>query len=214
MAATAHIGGQRAAIYAALQRRNRIVAVLRVAVPLGGLALFSLLSVQIVEANLANDFSIASMSITNDRLNVGAPTYSGQLSDGSSFSVTSERAEAALGQPNIIELSGTRALLNRANGEIITALAAEAELDAEAQTVTVPGVTDIARQDGLTANVNGLHIDVVKQVVTADGPASLRTAEGQTLEAKSMRFDVAAKRWTFEGVVMTLPSTPGEEGAP
>jgi hypothetical protein len=210
MAIAAHTGNARAAIYAGLQRRNRVVAVLRIAVPVAGAVLFGVLGAQLVTANLSHDFTIGRVSVAENRLNVAAPSYAGRLSDGSTFAVSAETAEAALDASNIIDLTGAQVLLNRPDGTEVTARAGAAELDTEAQAVVIPGVTDIAEKKGTTAKVTGLRVEVVSQMVTA-GPVTVRLADGPTLDAATMRYDVAAKLWHFEKVTLMLPSTPGEE---
>ena len=53
----------RAGLYKRLLRRNRVVGVLRVLVPVLGVAVLSLLVIQIVIANAARDFGVSGIRI-------------------------------------------------------------------------------------------------------------------------------------------------------
>lgn len=214
MAVYAHSAPERVAVYAALRRRNRLVGVLRFLVPIGTTALFGILAVQLVEANMGQDFTVGRVSIEQNRLSVEAPSYAGRLEDGSTFSMTSARAEAGLGMPNIIDLTDAQVTLERPDGRVVTATAATAELDTEAQVILVPGRTDITESQGANGEVNGLRIDVVGQLITAEGPLGMRLPDGSILSAANLRYDFASKLWHFEQVSMELPSTPGEETIP
>ena len=90
IAARTETAEQRAAIYAALIRRNRLVGLLRIGLPvIGGIVLAGLL-VQLFIGSLIPDFGFANITIDRDNLVVETPAYSGVGADGTVY--TSARA--------------------------------------------------------------------------------------------------------------------------
>ena len=98
MATAADTGTGRAAVYATLRRRNRVIGLLRILIPLAGAGVLAVLGVQLVIANLAHDFTIGNITISSSRVTVDAPTYAGRLSDGGIFTITGSKATAAIGR--------------------------------------------------------------------------------------------------------------------
>ena len=74
---------RRAAILDQLAWRNRIVALLRIAVPAIGLLAFLALIGQIVVAGMMSKYGIAGIRIDRGNLVVESPRYSGAGADGS-----------------------------------------------------------------------------------------------------------------------------------
>jgi hypothetical protein len=210
MTADAHIPANRAAVYQALRRRNRIVLLLRVLVPLAGAVLLGLLGVQLIITNLSKDFSIGRVSIERNRLSVDAPSYAGQLADGSFYRVGADRAEASLADASLIDLTAAGVSLTRPNGVELRASAPVAQLDTDEQAVDVPGLTSVSDSTGGTGTLSGLHLDFSGQTFTASGPVHFAFGTGETLTAANMRYDAAAHRWQFARVTLTLTGTSGE----
>jgi hypothetical protein len=210
MTADAQIAADRAAVYQGLRRRNRIVLLLRVLVPLVCAGVLGILGVQLVISNLSKDFSIGRVSISRDRLLVEAPTYAGQLSDGSFYQVAADKAAAALADASLINLTNAAVSLMRPNGVELKAAAPEAQLDTDRQTVDASGVTEVSDSTGGTGTLSGLHLDFPAQSFTASGPVHFAFGTGETLDAAGMQYDAAAHLWHFDRVTLTLTGTPGE----
>src|SRR5690606_41953551 len=77
IAARTETAAQRSAIYQSLVRRNRLVAILRIGLPiLGGVVVAGLL-LRLYSVSLVPDFRFANISIHRHTLVVDAPAYSG-----------------------------------------------------------------------------------------------------------------------------------------
>jgi hypothetical protein len=210
MSADAETAADRAAIYQGLRRRNRIVLVLRVLVPVAGALVFAVLGVQLLLTNLTKDFSIGQVSIARDRLQVEAPTYAGQLADGSFYRVGADRAEASLTNASVIGLTNATVSLTQPDGLELEASAPAAKLDTDAQAVDIPGPTSVSDSTGGSGSLSGLHLEFSGQTISASGPVHFAFGSGETLEAADMRYDADAHLWHFSQVTITLTGTSGE----
>jgi hypothetical protein len=197
-------------IYDRLGRRNRIVAILRLGVPLlGGIVLAGLL-VQIYVSSFTGRFNIEQISVTPDAVVIEAPEYVGTLSDGSSYRVWAETARARVEQSNLVDLSNAILVLNRIDGVQLTMEAEEAQLDTAAQLTMVPGEADVADSTGTTGTLNDSVFDWGEQLLTSRGAVAIDYADGSTIRADGLVYDASTIIWTFLGSTVTLPSTPGE----
>lgn len=207
--ALADIAG-REAIYKRLRRRNRVVAVLRLAVPvLGAITLVALLA-QIYLSSLGSRYGIGQISVTPDAILVEAPEYAGVLEDGSQYRVWADAARAATSNTDLIGLGNAGVVLNRADGVQMQASAASAELDALRQQVIVPGTAEIADSLGTQGTLSQSVFDWQTQTLTSSGPVIIDYADGTAIRADGLVYDADAKIWTFTRAIVTLPATPGE----
>ncbi|MFY8031936.1 MAG: hypothetical protein ACOVO5_08895, partial [Devosia sp.] len=90
MLASAQNAEERTAIYEALVRRNRLVRILRVGLPLLGAIVLLGLLVQLVVGSLLDEFNISGISIDRDNLVVETPSYSSMTADGTQYAVASQ----------------------------------------------------------------------------------------------------------------------------
>jgi hypothetical protein len=197
-------------MYDRLGRRNRIVAILRLGVPLLGSIVLAGLLVQIYVSSFTGRFNIEQISVTPDAVVIEAPEYVGTLSDGSSYRVWAETARARVEQSNLVDLSNAILVLNRIDGVQLTMEAEEAQLDTAAQLTMVPGEADVADSTGTTGTLNDSVFDWGEQLLTSRGAVAIDYADGSTIRADGLVYDASTIIWTFLGSTVTLPSTPGE----
>ncbi len=197
-------------MYDRLGRRNRIVAILRLGVPLLGSIVLAGLLVQIYVSSFTGRFNIEQISVTPDAIVIEAPEYVGTLSDGSSYRVWAETARARVEQSNLVDLSNAILVLNRIDGVQLTMEAEEAQLDTAAQLTMVPGEADVADSTGTTGTLNDSVFDWGEQLLTSRGAVAIDYADGSTIRADGLVYDASTIIWTFLGSTVTLPSTPGE----
>lgn len=200
-------------LYRRLARRNRRVRGLRVLVPLGGALVLAVLGAQIYLASFTGRFGIENISISPEAVTVDAPEYAGVLEDGSAYRVLAETARAATQRPDLIALSRAQVVLNRIDGVQMQADATQAKLDTVGQLVLVEGVAEIADSTGTTGSLRNSTFDWAAQRLTTEGPVAIDYADGTTLRAEGLVYDAQAKVWTFTRSVVTLPTTPGEDGS-
>ena len=197
--------------YRRLLRRNRVVAVLRFAVPAAGLVLFVALIVQITISSFAGRYGIGKIEVTPDRIRVETPEYAGTLSDGSTYRVWAEEASAAIANTDLITMTNVRVMLQRTDGVWRQALAEDAVLDTLTQQVRVPHGTEISESSGISGRLTDSVFDWASQTLTARGPVTINYSDGATVRAEGLVHQADLNRWTFSKAVVTLPETPGEE---
>jgi lipopolysaccharide export system protein LptC len=206
-AADAH----RLAIYRRLERRNRLVAILRIGVPaLGALTLVALLG-QIYVSSLGSRFGISQISVTRESVSVDTPEYAGLLEDGSAYKVWAQSAAAAIDATDIIELTDAALTIDRPTGINMRADAAAARLDTTNQLVFIDGSARVEDSTGTSGVFRKSVFDWAAQTLTADGPVDIDYADGTTLKAEGMVYDAKALVWTFTRATVTLPDTPSAD---
>jgi len=196
--------------YRKLVRRNRMVGVLRLAVPVVGAFVLVALLVQIALSSLGARYSIGRIEVSPDRIKVEAPEYAGTMSDGSTYRVWAEEAAAAVENTNLIALNNARVVLERLDGLRREASAAIGMLDTVTQEVRVEGATDISDSSGTSGRLYDSVFDWATQTLTARGRVAIDYADGATVRAEGMVHEAELSRWTFTKATVTLPSTPGE----
>lgn len=201
---------QRDRIFATLRVRNRLVGVLRFAVPTFGGVVFGGLMLQLFFASLGEDFGFSNVSIDRNNLVVDTPSYASMGADGSSYQVQAESARSALDRTDIIHLTKAKLTISRPGGAVITASAEEALLDTSGQTVRVAGVTRIADSKGTKGTLVGMSANFATETAVGDGAVDITFSNGATLTAASMSYDGTTSTWKFSRATLTLQSTPGE----
>lgn len=198
-------------VHRRLARRNGIVRVLRLAVPVVGALVLVALLAQIIISSLGSRFSVGNISISPEAVTIEAPDYAGILQDGSAYRVSASSARAATTQTDLIDLSEAKLVIDRIDGVQLSADAAMARLDTTNQTTSVAGVADIADSTGTTGTLTNSVFDFRAQVLTTEGAVSIDYADGTTVRAGGLVYDAARQIWTFTRSVVTLPSTPGAD---
>lgn len=209
MRAEAMDADRRAEVYRALERRNRRVGLLRLAVPVAGGAVFAVLLVQIVLSGLADRFSIGSLAVTPDSIGIAAPEYAGVLDDGARYRVWARAATQRLDTPHLLDLEDAALRLERPNGIATDLNAAAARLETESELVLIEGTTHVEDSTGTVATLMRSRFDWAAQTLASDGPVVIDYADGTRLEADALAYDAKGAIWTFSRVKVTLPDTPG-----
>lgn len=204
---------QRSRIFAGLAVRNRVIGVLRFAVPAAGIVIFFGLVLQLFLASLGDEFGFSNISVDRNNLIVDTPSYSSMGADGSSYQVQAASAKSALDRTDIIDLSMAVLTIKKTKGATITASADAARLETTSQLVTVDGATRIADSEGMEGTIVGIFADMAAETMVGKGDVDLTFANGATLKAGSMSYDGAVSTWRFARATLTLPSTPGEDEA-
>ena len=201
----------RLAIYRRLTTRNRVVAVLRIGVPiLGALVLIGLVG-QIYLSSLGSRFGVGRIAVTQDRVIVDAPEYEGILDDGSHYRIVAAAAAAELEATDILDLTDVALTVTRPTGVATTLSAGQAQLDTTNELVTIPGTTQVLDSTGTTGRFDNSVFDWAAQTLTSQGHVVVDYADGTHLEAEGLVYDSIAMVWTFTRATVTLPSTPGAE---
>lgn len=199
---------QRAAILGGLLWRNRLVGVLRVAVPAVGVAAFLVLMGQMWLTSIARQYGVSGIRIDRGQLVVETPQYSETGEDGSRYLVTAEAARTPLDNPNSIAMTSPDLLFERPGKAPFHAVADNATVDTSTHLVTIPGITRVRSADGLFGTLADVESDMKGQVTVAKGPVDLTFPDGTHLVAANMHFDGGSDTWSFDRATLYVPNLP------
>ena len=200
---------QRLAIYRGLEARNRIVAILRIAIPALGVVALSALLLQIYLSSRATRFGISQITVSSDSVTVETPEYSGLLDDGTAYRVSAISARAAVDATDRIGLSDATLTMLKPDGVTMLVETPAAVLDTTGQVVEIAGEAEIGNSLGTTGILRNSIFDYRAQLLTGNGPVSIDYEDGTELEAEGVTYDAATLVWTFTRATVTLPDTPG-----
>lgn len=201
----------RLVIYRSLERRNRVVGLLRWLVPATGVAVLALLVAQIMVSSQLGQFSLENIRVAPDSVTIEAPEYAGILDDGSLYRVWAKSAATRTAEPDLIELEDAALVIERPTGVTMDITAPESQLDTARELVVVDGITNVVDSTGTSGILHRSVFDWMGQVLVSDGPVSIDYADGTQLEAAGMTFDTNTAIWTFSRVKVVLPDTPGAQ---
>jgi hypothetical protein len=211
--ARAETAEQRLATYRGLVFRNRLINVLRIALPVLGLIAFGYFAIHILLASL-NGFTIGKIHFSGATVIVDTPSYSGVMQDGNLYKVSAEAADSAVTNLEVINLKNAELTLKKPSGSALTATAAAGAFDTEDQVLSVPGSAVVHNSAGDTGTLNDVVFNLPDQTLKALGPISIIMADGTKIEAAGLDYDAKTSVWTFGRSTVTLPRTPGSASGP
>lgn len=198
-------------LYHKLERHNKIVGFLRLAVPVFGILLAAGLIIEIVLSNWADDFALKSIRFDHNQVIVDAPRYSGAMSNGTNYEIVAKSARAQINATNIINLeTATITIREKANYEMV-ANAPEAQLRLNEQKVIINSLMHTSDSNGVRGQLTNSVIDWSTQTLTTSGPVRLEFRDGAILAAQSLVYSAKTGEWDFTGVRYTLPADNGSQ---
>jgi lipopolysaccharide export system protein LptC len=200
---------QRFAVYRRLEARNRIVAILRVGVPVLGAVALSALLLQIYASSQTSRFGISNVVVSPDSVTVETPEYSGLLDDGSAYRVSASSARADVEATERIGLMDAALTMVKPDGVTILVETPAAVLDTSGQIVEIEGEARVSNSEGTSGVLLDTVFDYAAQRLVGNGPVSVDYADGTQIEAEGLTYDAVALVWTFTRATVTLPDTPG-----
>jgi lipopolysaccharide export system protein LptC len=202
---------QRRRVFQRLSLRNRFVTVLRLALPLLGALVLALLCAQIYITSLTRQYGVSRISIDRDSIAVDTPKYAGVMADGSSYSMTSASAKAALNAMDVIDLSDAKVNFSKADGTQMNAVAAAASMQTTDQLVFIPGLANVSDSTGTRGTLNASVVNWPHQTLHSTGKVHFDYADGTVIDAEGLDYDAKARTWTFHQATVVLAKTPGEQ---
>lgn len=190
-------------LYDRLMRRNKIVGLLRIAVPLMGVVLFGYLAAQIIVANLARDFGADGIRIERETVIIDKPTYAGVMTNGTRYQVVADSAEKQIVGEDVLDLSNVRLQLLRQDGYELIATAEHALYDLTASTVAIPGLMVVDDSNQTHALLRDNNIDWTTQTLVSRGDVDVHYPDGTRIEAIGLNYDGASNEWVFGPTVLT-----------
>ncbi len=207
MAVTADRFDRRALIYGKLDRRNRIIGLLRWAVPIAGLALAAGLIFEIVIANLGSNYTIEGLTIEDGRVVIADPRYGGQFGDNNSYEVAAAEARVAMDNPELIELQSATITTVGQNDSRMEGVAPFAIIDVRAQTVTIDGELTTLDSSGVRAELYSTQIDWQNQSMVSQGPVRIDFPDGGQILSERLTYSAEDEVWRFASAQFDRPAT-------
>ena len=199
---------QRAAILGGLLWRNRIVGVLRVAVPAIGVAAFLVLMGQMWLTSIARQYGVSGIRIDRGQLVVETPQYSEIGGDGTQYFVAARDARTPLTSPGEIEMADPKFTYVRPGRSPFHATSLTGSVNTETHLVSAPGRVVVTTDEGLTGTMYDLHADMRAQVTTAKGPVDITMPDGSHLTADDLHYQGSTNVWTFHNATLEVPDLP------
>lgn len=193
----------RGRLFRRLNRRNRLVALLRIIVPICGLVLCAVLVGYVYLANVVQDFGAKGIAIDRDKLVIATPRYEGVTSDGTRYLVTAESASSKLSDPELLSLGKAILDMTRSDGYSMHATTDLARYDLGNQTVDIPGEMVVTDAHGMTAYLSGSRLDWSTQTLTSENDVRVEYADGTTILAKSLFYYGETNEWVFDKAVVS-----------
>lgn len=196
-------------LYAALTRRNRLVGVLRIALPVAGVIVLLVVLGGIALDNLREQFGFASIRIDRDNLVVDAPRLTAVGDDGTLYAASARMAKMRLGSTDLIDMTDAVLNMTSTKGVTFTAETPSAALQTVQQTLTAPGTVRVKSSDGLRGTVEDFFGDMLNYTMVAHGAVDLTFPDGMQVQSEGMTYDGNTKVWTFNRATVTVQETPG-----
>lgn len=197
---------------------SRIVAVLKVALPLIALGMLSALFLIQTDDRLGGElvFSRADLAALGSGLRVTDATFSGTTASQDRFQFVAATVVPDAAPPTraeIRELSGT---IDLTDGRSVTVVASRGDLEIATQRLQLTGAIDIESSDGYRMRTETMHIDLRAGTLDAGEPVRTEGPRGR-IESTTLRITPAAsdgdaRRFLFGNGVRVLydPPTPAD----
>lgn len=200
----------REALYARLTRRNRLVGLLRWAVPAAGVLVFVGLLAMIVIDNIGQRFGYSNIRIDRDNLVVETPRLTSTGDDGTLYALSARAAKVTPMQTDLIDMEDPVFTMTPPTGAAMQAEAAAAQFQTNDQLLNVPGVAHITSSEGLDGTLEAVFADLMNWTMVASGAVDITLAGGSNIISDGMTYDRGTGIYTFKNARVTLVSTPGE----
>ncbi len=193
---------------------SRLVAVLKVALPLVALGMLSALFLVQNDDGLSGDlvFSRADLAALGSGLRISDATLSGRTSRDDAFRFVAASVVPDTAPPTraeIAELSGT---IDLVDGPSVSVTAERGDMDIAEQRLRLAGAIDIETSDGYRMRTEAMDIDLragtlhATEAVLAEGP--LGQISSQTLEIMPAASTGDARRFLFGNGVRVVYDPP------
>lgn len=192
---------------------SRLVAVLKVALPLVALGLLSALFLAPGGDRPGGDlvFSQRDLAALGSGLRISDAIFSGETSGNDAFRFTAVSVVPDAAPPTHAEISELSGRIDLTDGPSVSVTAATGSLDLENQRLQLDGAIDIETSNGWQMETEAMAIDLragtlKAEPVLAQGP--LGRIESQSLSIEPAASDGDARRFLFENSVRVLYLPP------
>ena len=172
-----------------VRRYSRLVSWMKVALPLGAVALLAALYLGARDGGDVSDvFTAEELARLGAGMRLENPRFAGVTDAGEPFTVRADWAVPDGAMPRVIDLERPRAEIGLKDGRTVTVVAAEGRLNRRRETATLTGGVTLETSDGYRIETARVRVDFAEKTARAPGAV---TAEGPrgSIEAGSMRAE-------------------------
>ncbi|MEO6247962.1 MAG: LPS export ABC transporter periplasmic protein LptC [Sphingomicrobium sp.] len=178
---------------------DRLIRVLKLGLPIFGLALMILLALapfgKKSEISFLLDKNKADKA--SERMRVESARYSGSDNKGQPFEINADRAVQHSSAARIVDIEGMRARVGLDQGPVSIA-ATHGRYDLDAQKVGVPGGVQVRDDKGYHLDTSGVTVDLKRKQLESGGPVS-GTMKLGAFSADHLSADLGSRTVTLNG---------------
>lgn len=203
----------RARTVAAARRHSRRVRVLRVVLPLCGIATASLyfLSTQTQLSVGDHQFSVGEIALNRDTLRMVNAKLEGADGDDGAYHITADYAEQDLADPSDVHLTGIEARIDDTNDGWSHMTAPKGTFDTKDERLTLFDGIDVKSSSGMTGRLIAATVDMKAQRVHSEQPVSFLFLNGK-VDARSMEIAMDERVIVFtDDVRVEIRKRPEDE---
>jgi len=172
-----------------VRRYSRLVALMKVALPLGALALVAAIFLSARDrGELTDIFTAEELAQLGAGLRLDNPRFAGVTPKGESYVVRADWALPDSAMPRLIALERPRGEIELEDGRTVAVAAAEGELDRRRKSATLDGGVTVETSDGYRVETGRVELDFEARSARAPGSVSLDGPRG-SIEAGAMRAE-------------------------
>lgn len=169
-----------------VRRYSRLVALMKVALPLGAVALVAVIFLSARNrGDLTEIFSPEELAQLGAGLRLDNPRFAGVTERGEPFVVRADWALPDRAMPREIELQRPRGEIELSDGRTVSVEAANGHLDRKRQTARLDGGVTVEASDGYRLETGELAFDFDERTARAPGPVTAHGPHGD-IESGSM----------------------------
>lgn len=201
--------------HAAADRHSRRVRVLKIVLPIFGVAaLLSMAVLGWVKMHFAPGVDVKNVLFSKDGLTMVEPHLSGRT-QGRTYDVSANRASQTVADPKVVRMEVIDGRVELDDGTSVKIVAAEGVYDGNRETLRLGGGITISDSKGWRAEGPSADVDLMGGRVAASAGISI-TGPGATLSADALDLTDNGHRALFTGNVrMTIqPGAPAAAAVP
>ncbi len=196
------VAPDRVGAVAKARRHSRFVRALRIALPIGAIAVLGL---YFTSSNLTISLgdmqaSVDDIEINRDSLRMINPKLEGVTDKNGAYVLTADYAEQDTSDLTTLYLHKVSAELTQPEGSWSRLTAPKGTFRTKIEELELLGGIDVTSSSGASARVERAVIDMKAQLIKSKDPVEVKTADG-TLTADGLEISAAEKRVVFDGNV-------------
>jgi len=198
------------------RRHSVVVRVLRVAMPLGTLALVGYYTTAVMQgAGLGASLpKITVPRIIPEELAMANPHYEGFGTDGSSYVLDSKTAQQDLSKPNKVKLNGITAKLLQPDKTKTVLSATRGDFNSKANVLELYEQIDVNSESGLKAKLTRATLNIKDNVMVTKEPVAVEFTGGSvSANAMTLRHKVREITFTDNVAARMTPQQPANPSA-